>query len=148
MVGLRNVFIVNRNDMTDKEAEFAQQAPPFVEFNPDGNVVNSFVDWNVVPNITHGCTIDNEMPPWRQLPTEDLRALIAYIHGLHLPGAAPSTQDASTLDEGKSLFAAKCTSTAAGVLAPSPTNFHPKRPTQERVWDVLENGMPGTAMPP
>jgi hypothetical protein len=71
--------------MTDKEAEFAQQAPPFVEFNPHGNVVNSFVDWNVVRNITHGCTIDNEMPPWRQLPTEDLRAPL-----LPISMAAPS----------------------------------------------------------
>jgi DNA-binding beta-propeller fold protein YncE len=53
-----NVFIVNRNDITDKEAEIAQQAPPFIEFDPDGNVVNSFGDWNVVPNITHGCFID------------------------------------------------------------------------------------------
>ena len=23
-----------------------------------------------------------------------------------------------------------------------------KKPTQERVWDVLESGVPGTAMPP
>jgi hypothetical protein len=37
-----NVFIVNRNDITDKEAEIAQQAPPFIEFDLDGNVVNSF----------------------------------------------------------------------------------------------------------
>jgi cytochrome c oxidase cbb3-type subunit 2/cytochrome c oxidase cbb3-type subunit I/II len=98
------------------------------------------------------------MPPWRQLPTEDLQALVAYIHSLHLPGAAPSTQEATTLDEGKSLFAADCASChgdtgagngpAAGALAPSPTNFHHKKPTQERAWDVLENGVPGTAMPP
>jgi cytochrome c oxidase cbb3-type subunit I/II len=98
------------------------------------------------------------MPPWRQLPTEDLRALVAYIHSLHRRGAAPSTQDVKTLDEGKSLFAANCASChgdtgagngpAAGALAPSPTNFHLKKPTQERAWDVLESGVPGTAMPP
>jgi mono/diheme cytochrome c family protein len=98
------------------------------------------------------------MPPWRQLPTEDLRALVAYIHSLHLPGGAPSTQDVKGLDEGESLFAANCASChgdtgagngpAAGALAPSPTNFHLKKPTQERAWDVLENGVPGTAMPP
>jgi len=55
-----HVFIVNRNDMTDKEGEVAQQAPPYIEFDPDGNVVNSFGDWKVVPNVTHGCTIDYE----------------------------------------------------------------------------------------
>src|ERR1700683_4465065 len=59
-----NVFIVNRNDMTDKEAEVAQQAPPYIEFDPDGNVVNSFGDWKVVPNITHGCVIDYENNFW------------------------------------------------------------------------------------
>jgi hypothetical protein len=55
-----NVFIVNRNDLTDKEAEIAQQAPPYIEFDPDGNIVNSFGDWKVVPNVTHGCTMDYE----------------------------------------------------------------------------------------
>ncbi len=98
------------------------------------------------------------MPPWRQLPTEDLRALVAYIHSLHLPSVAPSIQQAANLNEGKSLFAANCASChgdtgagngpAAGALAPSPTNFHLKKPTEERAWEVLENGVPGTAMPP
>ena len=98
------------------------------------------------------------MPPWRQLPTEDLRAVIAYIQSSHVPGAASSTQDVTTLDVGKSLFAANCASchgdtgagngSAAGALSPAPTNFHLKKPTQERAWDVLENGVPGTAMPP
>ena len=98
------------------------------------------------------------MPPWRQMPTEDLRALVAYIHSLHVPGAAPSTQDDKTLAEGASLFVANCASChggggagngpAAGALAPPPTNFRLKKPTQGRAWDVLENGVPGTAMPP
>src|SRR5216684_1100250 len=98
------------------------------------------------------------MPPWRQLPTEDLRALVAYIHSLHVPSAAPSTQETTSLNEGKSLFAANCASChgdtgagdgpAAGALAPSPTNFQLKEPTEERAWEVLENGVPGTAMPP
>ncbi len=59
-----NVFIVNRNDMTDKEAEIARQAPPYIEFDPEGNVVNSFGDWKVVPNVTHGCKIDYENNFW------------------------------------------------------------------------------------
>lgn len=98
------------------------------------------------------------MPPWRQLPAEDLRALIAYIQRLHTPGATPGTQDTASLDLGKALFVAMCSSChgdtgagngpAAGALAPAPTNFHFKKPTEERAWDVLENGVPGTAMPP
>jgi len=98
------------------------------------------------------------MPPWRQFPTEDLRALVVYIQSLHVSGAAPSTQDDKTLAEGASLFVANCASChggggagngpAAGALAPPPTNFRLKKPTQGRAWDVLENGVPGTAMPP
>src|SRR5579872_563430 len=96
------------------------------------------------------------MPPWRQLPTEDLRALIAYVESLHAPVATPRIQEAAGL--GKALFAATCASChgvtgegngpAAGALAPAPTNFHLKKPNEERAWDVLENGVPGTAMPP
>ena len=98
------------------------------------------------------------MPPWRQLPTEDLRALVAYIHSLYRPSAAPSPHEVIGLNEGKSLFAANCASChgatgagngpAAGALAPSPTNFHLEGPTEQRAWEVLENGVPGTAMPP
>jgi DNA-binding beta-propeller fold protein YncE len=62
--GQDDVFIVDRNDITDKEAEVAQQAPPFIEFDPDGNVVNSFGDWNVVPKGTHGCFVDAENNFW------------------------------------------------------------------------------------
>jgi len=100
----------------------------------------------------------SSMPPWRQLPTEDLRALVAYVQSLHVPSAVPPTPEATSLNEGESLFAANCASChgvrgagngpAAGALAPQPTNFHLKKPTAGRVWEVLENGLPGTAMPP
>jgi cbb3-type cytochrome c oxidase subunit I len=102
--------------------------------------------------------VGSAMPPWRQLPTEDLRALVAYIDSLRVASAPPSTQESMSLAEGKALFAAACASChgdtgagngpAAGALAPSPTNFHLKKPTAERAWEVLENGVPGTAMPP
>src|SRR6267378_249205 len=98
----------------------------------------------------------SSMPPWRQLPAEDLRALVAYVHSLHVP--EPSTQGATRVSEGESLFSANCASChgasgagngpAAGALAPQPTNFHLKEPTRERVLEVLANGLPGTAMPP
>jgi hypothetical protein len=41
--GQDHVFIVNRNDMTSKEAEVSQQAPPFIEgtSNNDGFFVGS-----------------------------------------------------------------------------------------------------------
>jgi cytochrome c oxidase cbb3-type subunit 2/cytochrome c oxidase cbb3-type subunit I/II len=98
------------------------------------------------------------MPPWRQLPAEDLRALVGYVQSLHVSRVASSRQDATSLGVGKALFAAACASchgvtgegngAAAAALAPAPTNFHLKKPTEERARDVLENGVPGTAMPP
>jgi cytochrome c oxidase cbb3-type subunit I/II len=100
----------------------------------------------------------SSMPPWRQLPTEDLRALVAYVQSLHVSGAVPSTQGATGLNDGESLFAANCASChgatgagngpVAGALAPRPTNFRLKNPTRERVLDVLADGLPGTAMAP
>jgi cbb3-type cytochrome oxidase cytochrome c subunit/cytochrome c553 len=100
----------------------------------------------------------SSMPPWRQLPTEDLRALVAYVQSLHLPGTAPSTQAATSPNQAESLFAANCASChgvggagngpVAGALAPQPTNFHLKGPNRERVLEVLATGLPGTAMSP
>jgi cytochrome c oxidase cbb3-type subunit I/II len=116
-----------------------------------------FSDERLSSVLWNGVT-GSAMPPWRQLSTEDLRALVAYIDSLHHSNVASPTQQAANLDEGKSLFAANCASChgdtgagngpAAGALAPSPTNFHLKKPTEERAWEVLENGVPGTAMPP
>ncbi len=59
-----HVFIVNRKNITDKEAEVAQQAPPYIEIDPDGKMVNSFGDWKTVPNTTHGCFIDYQNNFW------------------------------------------------------------------------------------
>jgi len=116
-----------------------------------------FSDERLSSVLWNGVT-GSSMPPWRQLPTEDLRALVAYVQSLHVPSAAPSTPEATSLNEGEFLFAANCANChgvrgagngpAAGALAPQPTNFHLKKPTPERAWEVLENGLPGTAMPP
>ena len=59
-----HVFIVNRNNITAKEAEVSRQAPPFIEFDADGKVVNGFGDWETAPNTTHGCIIDRENNFW------------------------------------------------------------------------------------
>ena len=59
-----HVFIVNRNNITDKEAEVSRQAPPFIEFDTEGNVINAFGDWKTAPNTTDGCIIDHENNLW------------------------------------------------------------------------------------
>jgi hypothetical protein len=59
-----HVFILNRRDLTDNELDAAQQAPPVIEFDPDGRVVNSFGDPAVIPDHLHGCTVDRENNVW------------------------------------------------------------------------------------
>jgi mono/diheme cytochrome c family protein len=118
----------------------------------------SGVLWNGIPG--------SSMPPWRQLPAEDLRTLIAYVQSLRVPDApflshAAASVDqhaAASVDQGKALFAANCASChgdrgsgdgpTAGALVPPPTNFGLQQPTHRRALEVLEKGVPGTAMPP
>jgi cytochrome c oxidase cbb3-type subunit I/II len=110
----------------------------------------SGVLWNGIPG--------SSMPPWRQLAAEDLRTLIAYVQSLGGPGTSSTSQKTASVDHGKALFAANCASChgdrgfgdgpTAGVLVPPPTNFNLKEPTQGRALEVLEKGIPGTAMPP
>jgi DNA-binding beta-propeller fold protein YncE len=44
--------------------ECLSQAPPVIEFDPEGNVVNFWGDPNVLPNLFHGCMIDHENDVW------------------------------------------------------------------------------------
>jgi DNA-binding beta-propeller fold protein YncE len=55
-----HVFIVNRGNLTEKELLSAQQAPPIIEFDAAGNVVNAFGEPNTVPSSIHGCATDRE----------------------------------------------------------------------------------------
>jgi DNA-binding beta-propeller fold protein YncE len=59
-----HVFVLNRRDLTDNELDAGHQAPPVIEFDAVGNVVNSFGDPEVVPSVLHGCTVDRENNVW------------------------------------------------------------------------------------
>ena len=43
-----HVFVLNRQNLTDNELDAGHQAPPVIEFDPAGNVVNSWGDHNVL----------------------------------------------------------------------------------------------------
>jgi cbb3-type cytochrome c oxidase subunit I len=100
----------------------------------------------------------SSMPPWRQLPAEDLRTLIAYVQSLRVSDAPFLSHATASVDQGKALFAANCAGChgdrgtgdgpTAGALVPPPTNFTLQQPTHRRALEVLEKGVPGTAMPP
>jgi len=59
-----HVFIANRQDLEEKETETGTSAPPVIEFDPAGNVVNSFGDPKVVPKQVHSCFVDYENNLW------------------------------------------------------------------------------------
>ena len=62
--GRDRVFILNRRDLTENELDAGHQAPPVIEFDPDGNVINSFGDPAVVPSNLHDCKVDRENNVW------------------------------------------------------------------------------------
>jgi DNA-binding beta-propeller fold protein YncE len=53
-----HVYIVNRRNLTDKELLNASQAPPIIEFDAQGKMINAFGDPKVVPSSIHGCAVD------------------------------------------------------------------------------------------
>jgi DNA-binding beta-propeller fold protein YncE len=55
-----HVFEVNRGDLQDKEKLTGQPAPPVLEYDPEGNLVNSFGDPKLVPDSIHGCYVDKD----------------------------------------------------------------------------------------
>jgi len=59
-----HVFILNRRDLTDNDLDAGHQAPVVIEFDPEGNVVNSFGDTDSTPNTPHGCAVDVENNIW------------------------------------------------------------------------------------
>lgn len=59
-----HVFILNRRDLTDNDLDAGRQAPVVIEFDPGGNVVNSFGDPESTPNTPHGCAVDADDNVW------------------------------------------------------------------------------------
>jgi DNA-binding beta-propeller fold protein YncE len=59
-----HVFTVNRGDLTPKEKDDATASPPVTEFDPEGNLVNSWGDRDSLPKIAHGCFVDYQNYIW------------------------------------------------------------------------------------
>lgn len=60
-----HVFGINRSDITALERTVGKvAAPPVIEYDPDGNMVNAWGDPNVMPIGIHGCFVDHERNLW------------------------------------------------------------------------------------
>jgi mono/diheme cytochrome c family protein len=103
----------------------------------------------------------SSMPGWHELPVNDLRALAAHVRSLESerpPETADPVLSTEERGEAEKMYAKNCAAchgrqgagdgTAAGALAPKPTDFRLQRPSLDYAEAVLVQGVPGTAMPP
>lgn len=98
----------------------------------------------------------SSMPAWRQLEKNDLEDVTTYVQSLQAKQLNVSMTPAD-FAAAQQLYTANCVSchgdnghgdgAAAGALKPSPVNFHVRQPSTQRAWAVLEEGIPGSAMP-
>ena len=59
-----HVFILNRGGLTENELDSGRQAPAVIEFDAEGDIVNSWGDRGILPEALHGCFIDHENNVW------------------------------------------------------------------------------------
>ena len=59
-----HVFIVNQGNLTENELDAGHQAPAVIEFDPEGDVVNSWGDREILPEGLHGCFVDYQNTVW------------------------------------------------------------------------------------
>jgi DNA-binding beta-propeller fold protein YncE len=59
-----HVFEVHRGDIQPKEKLTATDAPPILEYDPAGNLVNSYGTQDSVPHFPHGCITDKDNNFW------------------------------------------------------------------------------------
>jgi DNA-binding beta-propeller fold protein YncE len=59
-----HVLLLNRQDIVDGELNAGHLAPPIIEFDPAGNVVNSWGDLTVLDPRLHSCHFDKDNNVW------------------------------------------------------------------------------------
>jgi DNA-binding beta-propeller fold protein YncE len=59
-----HVFIVNRQNITDQDKDAGRMAPPVIEIDPEGKVVNSWGDPKVLGDRLHWCHVDKDDNIW------------------------------------------------------------------------------------
>lgn len=59
-----NIIVTNRGDITEEEQETCVKASPVIIFDPAGNMVDAWGDWNVLPSTIHSCCVDSSNNVW------------------------------------------------------------------------------------
>jgi cytochrome c oxidase cbb3-type subunit I/II len=100
--------------------------------------------------------LGSSMPSWSDLPSGELRGLVAYLKSIAPTEAPPDLTDPERATS-RAMFAKECAichgpdgagnGPSALILAPAPTNFHEVRPTTAYAEAALAHGIRGSAMP-
>ena len=59
-----HVYILNRQNVVEADLNAAQLAPPVIEFDPDGIVVQAWGNSDVIGDRLHDCHVDDEQNVW------------------------------------------------------------------------------------
>ena len=121
---------------------------------PQDLTASRFSDKHLAEVICNGVPGTGMLAFGASLSKDDLRAVIAFTATLCADSEPVATQPTS---ESKALYLQHCASChgaegagngpAAAALPRPATNFQTKRPSVEYAESVIENGIPGTAMP-
>lgn len=111
-----HVFILNRQDVIEGDLNAGKLAPPVIEFDPAGNVVNSWGDTKVLDPRLHSCAFDKTGNIW--LDSSPSGILLQYSHDgsrlLHQLGQKGVLDSSDGTEKGKPL-----NSNAAKFFLPS-----------------------------
>jgi DNA-binding beta-propeller fold protein YncE len=117
------VVVVNRQDITDEEAETSENAPPIVVFDAEGNVVKTWGDINVLPIKPERCIVDYEHNVWIPGQKDGLLHKYSWDGELLLAiGKRGSFDSSDGTIKGKPLNAAKDLFFQPTSVAVDPTN--------------------------
>jgi DNA-binding beta-propeller fold protein YncE len=62
--GRDHVFVLNRQNVVPDDLDGARLAPPVIEFDPDGHVVQSWGDPDLLGDRLHDCHVDADQNVW------------------------------------------------------------------------------------
>ena len=107
-----HVFILNRQDVLENELNTGRLAPPMIEFDPEGNVVNSWGDLKVLDPRLHSCHVDRDNNIWIasapsgmvQKYTHDGRRLLMQIGRKGVVDSSDGTVKGKPLNSDAAIF--------------------------------------------
>ena len=59
-----NIIVTNRGDITKEEEETCVKAPAVLVFDQQGEMIDAWGDWDVLPRTVHSCCVDADDNIW------------------------------------------------------------------------------------